>query len=66
VQIRWRACAIELTLMLEIKRQRIPLSDFNQSIFLIKEPRNLIDEDLPVITLWPNIPIKSGDYLYFL
>jgi len=53
--------AIELTLMLRLKGQRDPYPITR--VFPIKE-QNLIDEDLPVITLWPNIPDQKWKNYY--
>ena len=55
--------AIEVTLMLPLKgtRDLYPIS----RTFPIKE-QNLIDQDLPVITLWPNIPdVNWKNYYIF-
>ncbi len=53
--------AIEVTLMLPLKGRRdlYPIS----RIFPVKE-QNLIDQDLPVITLWPNIPDSNWKNYY--
>lgn len=53
--------AIEVTLMLPLKGRRdlYPIS----RIFTVME-QNLIDQDLPVITLWPNIPDTNWKNYY--
>lgn len=53
--------AINVTLMLPLKGQR-DLYPISRS-FPIKE-QNLIDQDLPVIMLWPNIPDNSWKSFY--
>ncbi len=52
---------IEVTLMLPLMGQREPYPIMRS--FPIKE-QNLIDEDLPVITLWPNITDVSWKLFY--